>query len=103
MLSFIKKIFGISSTDFKKLYNEGAQIIDVRTSAEFNNGNIKNSINIPLQNLNGDFRKINTSKPVITCCESGMRSASAQLMLKQKGFEVYNGGGWRNLKKKIEG
>jgi len=40
-------------------------------------------------------------KPIITCCASGMRSASAKSILKQNGFEVYNGGGWTALQHKL--
>ncbi|HEY4629318.1 MAG TPA: rhodanese-like domain-containing protein, partial [Flavobacterium sp.] len=40
--------------------------------------------------------------PIITCCASGMRSASAKSILKSSGFtKVYNGGGWSSLKNKI--
>jgi hypothetical protein len=31
-----------------------------------------------------------------------MRSASAKSILKSKGFEVYNGGGWMSLQSKIK-
>jgi rhodanese-related sulfurtransferase len=45
---------------------------------------------------------LDKSKPVITCCASGMRSASAKSLLLQKGFsEVYNGGGWTSLQNKL--
>ncbi|MBS1589795.1 MAG: rhodanese-like domain-containing protein [Bacteroidetes bacterium] len=103
MFSTIKKMLGIGpSTDFKALVSNGAQIIDVRTPGEFNSGHIKGSVNIPLQNLNGQLSKIKKDKPVVTCCASGMRSASAKSILKANGFsEVYNGGGWTSLKAKI--
>ncbi len=90
------------ATDFKALINKGAQIIDVRTAGEFQSGHIKGAINIPLQSLSGNLSKIKKDKPVITCCASGMRSASAKSILKSGGFtEVYNGGGWMSLQSKI--
>lgn len=103
MIQLIKNIFGIGpKTDYKELVQSGAQIIDVRTKQEFQNGHIKGSINIPLQNLSNNLSKIKKDKPVITCCASGMRSASAKSILKSKGFsEVYNGGGWMSLQNKI--
>ena len=102
MIDFIKKIFGGKSVDYKELVKNGAQIIDVRTPAEFSNGSIRNSKNIPLQNLAAEMKKLDLKKPVITCCASGMRSASAKSILKQNGFETYNGGGWISLEKKLK-
>ena len=66
MLGFLKNLFGGTSVDFKELVKNGAQIIDVRTPAEYNGGHIKGSKNIPLQSLNQNLGKINKNKPVIT-------------------------------------
>lgn len=101
MLNFLKKLFGGSSVDYKELVANGAQIVDIRTPAEFSNGHIKNSKNIPLQQLQSQIKKLDKKKPVITCCASGMRSASARGILQNHGFEVYNGGGWSSLQNKI--
>ena len=102
MLEFFKNLFGGNSVSFAELMNNGAQIIDVRTETEFSGGHIKNSTNIPLQNLLQNLNKIDKSKPIITCCASGMRSASAKLMMEKNGFtEVHNGGGWNSLEQKI--
>ena len=102
MLGFIKKLFGGTSVDYAALVKEGAQIIDVRSTGEFASGHIKGSINIPLQVLGNNLSKIKKDKPVITCCASGMRSASAKNMLLSKGYtSVYNGGGWTSLNRKL--
>lgn len=101
-MSFLKKLFGGSTIDLKELVRKGAQIIDVRSPAEFQSGHIKGAINIPLQSLEKSLTKIKRDKPVITCCASGMRSASAKSILKSKGFnDVHNGGGWTALRSKI--
>lgn len=103
MLKLLKNIFAIGpKVDFNELNQNGAQIIDVRTKGEFQSGHIKGSKNIPLQSLQQGLKKINPKKPVITCCASGVRSASAKNILKSNGFnEVYNGGGWMSLKNKL--
>lgn len=103
MISLFKRIFGKGeSINLKELVQQGAQIIDVRSPGEFQGGHIEGAVNIPLQSLSGSLSKIKKDKPVITCCASGMRSASARSILKAKGYaEVYNGGGWVSLKSKI--
>lgn len=103
MLQLLKNLFGFGpKTDYRELLQRGAQIIDVRTKGEFQGGHIKGSVNLPLQTLSGNLTKLKKDKPVITCCASGMRSASAKGILKSQGFtEVYNGGSWMSLQNKI--
>lgn len=103
MLETLKEIFGIGpQADYKDIMQRGAQIVDVRTIAEFKGGHIQNSLNMPLNNLSNCCTSLKKDKPVITCCASGMRSAQAKSMLQEMGFkEVYNGGGWVGLKNKI--
>lgn len=103
MLPTIKQLFGLGPTvDYKALMKAGAQIVDVRTKAEYQSGHIRGSINIPLNNLSNHYSSLKKNKPVITCCASGVRSAQAKNILKANGFaEVHNGGGWMSLKNKI--
>ena len=89
------------AVDWKGLVKNGAVIVDVRTKGEYQGGHIAGSQNIPLDTLSTQFAKIPKGKVVITCCASGMRSASAKGILKSKGYEVYNGGGWYGLQNKI--
>jgi rhodanese-related sulfurtransferase len=104
MLSFLKKL--LSSTpavDYKQLLQEGAVIVDVRTREEYRTRHIKNSLNIPLNELTTQLPKLNKNKPIITCCASGMRSANARSTLLSNGFTtVYNAGSWVTLKKTEE-
>jgi len=53
--------------------------------------------------LTANLHKLKSrDKTVITCCASGARSAAAKSVLKSNGYaNVYNGGGWQNLKHKI--
>ncbi len=103
MLNTIKQLLGLApKTNYRELIKRGAQIIDVRTNAEYRTGCIKGSLNLPLQSLSANLSKIKKDRPVITCCASGMRSASAKSILKSNGFsEVYNGGSWISLQQKI--
>jgi phage shock protein E len=101
MIGLIKKMLGMGpKVDLAEVISRGAVIIDVRTPAEYAGGHLKNSVNIPLNVLQGQMGKLKKDKPVITCCASGMRSGSAKSMLQSGGFaEVYNGGSWYNLKR----
>jgi len=102
MLDFFKNIMGGgSNADFSDLIdNKGAIIIDVRSKGEYQGGHLKNSINISLRDLESNLSKLKKDKPIITCCASGARSASAKSILISNGFsEVYNGGAWQNLQK----
>ena len=103
MIGLIKKIFGTRpKTDFTALITNGAIILDVRSKGEFAGGHIKNAVNIPLNELPDQLKKLKTERTVITCCASGARSASAKNILKSKGFTVYNGGSWVSLKKYVQ-
>lgn len=102
MLNFLKKLFGVTSINYKELINKGAVIVDVRSITEFKTGHISGSKNMPLDSIRNkvnELKKIN--KPVITVCRSGARSAAAKGILKSAGIEVYNGGAWNNLRNKI--
>lgn len=103
MIQLIKNLLGLApKTDYKELLKNGATIVDVRSKGEYQSGHIKGSINIPLDSLNSSLAKLKKDKTIITCCASGMRSASAKSILQSKGFStVHNGGGWMNLQNKI--
>lgn len=104
MINAIKQLFGIGpKTDFAQLVKDGAIILDVRSKGEYAGGHIRGSINISVDTLANNLDKLkDKNKPVITCCASGMRSASAKNILKAKGYtQVYNGGGWYGLQQKI--
>ena len=103
MFDSLKQLLGLApKVDYKELIRNGAQIIDVRTPGEFKSGHIRGAVNIPLQTISSQMGRIKKDKPVITCCASGMRSASAKSILKSNGFEnVYNGGGWMSLQSKL--
>jgi rhodanese-related sulfurtransferase len=105
MIETIKKILGIGpSVDFAQLKKDGAIILDVRTKDEFAGGHIKGSVNISVDQLPHQLGKLkDKQKTIITCCASGMRSASAKGILKSNGYQnVYNGGSWFSLQNKIK-
>jgi NADPH-dependent 2,4-dienoyl-CoA reductase/sulfur reductase-like enzyme/rhodanese-related sulfurtransferase len=73
----------------------GPLVIDVRTEPEFLDGAFPGAINIPLDELQFRIDELGSQAREITVyCASGARSAYAQRMLMQIGFQnVTNGGG----------
>ena len=105
MIQTLKNILGLGpKVNYKELISNGATIIDVRTRGEFSSGNVHGSLNIPLDQLASAINKMKKKDhPIITCCASGIRSASARSLLKSKGFtNVHNGGSWYNVDKYID-
>lgn len=73
-------------------------IVDVRTRGEFESGNVRGSINIPLNEIPERISEIkNLGTPLVLCCASGMRSQQATSFLKSNGINCENGGSWLNL------
>ena len=72
---------------------EDAQVLDIREQGEFAGGHIPNARHIPLGDLerrSGDLEKFK-DRPIILCCATGNRSATALATLRKAGFEkVFN-------------
>jgi rhodanese-related sulfurtransferase len=101
-MGFLEFIFGGRKRQVEKFLNQGAIILDVRTQREWDNGHIKNSKHIPLDQLRERLPEIkNLNKPIITVCESGVRSAKAAKFLNLNQIMATNGGGWKSLKQII--
>jgi phage shock protein E len=85
--------------NLEKIIKENAgTIVDVRTPAEFMGGNVNDSINIPLQEIQQRLDEIKQLKtPLVLCCASGGRSAMATQFLSSQGIDCVNGGSWLDV------
>lgn len=104
MINILKKLFGFGpSVNYAEMVKNGAIILDVRSKGEFAGGHIKGSVNISVDTLRNNLTKLkDKDKTIITCCASGMRSATAKSILQSNGYvNVYNGGGWNSLQNKL--
>jgi 3-mercaptopyruvate sulfurtransferase SseA len=63
---------------------EGATIVDVRTPDEFRSGHVQGRSTSRWTGIQDQLKKIDKSKPVITCCRSGARSGMAADELKAR-------------------
>jgi phage shock protein E len=100
MFSFLRSIFARKGPLIQDLLAEGALVVDVRTPSEFRNGHGAQSQNIPLQSLQTKINSLKKrNKVIVTCCASGMRSATAANWLRQAGIEAHNGGSWQTVER----
>ena len=83
--------------DVKNLQHDSdAILLDVRTTMEFENGNISGSVNIPLDELRGRLSELDRSKKIYVTCQIGLRGYIACRLLNQSGYDCYNlSGGYR--------
>ena len=88
MFFLFTKIDSISTIELEQKLKENIQLIDVRTPGEFRRGHIKNTKNVPLNEI-GQFTPI-TDETVYVICHSGARSKLAAKKLKKKGYDVIN-------------
>jgi len=101
-MGIVSVLFGKCQPDFKSLVDSGALIVDVRSPQEFASGHIDGSVNILLDTICSKAVFFNKDgKPVFTCCRSGARSEIAAELLRAAAVEIYNGGAWDKLRKKI--
>ncbi len=84
--------------EVRKMIDDGASLVDVRTAGEFSSGHVAGAINIPVDQLQGRLSELgDKNKPVVVYCQSGMRSRSAATQLRAAGFErVVDLGPYRN-------
>lgn len=74
-----------------------ATVVDVRTPLEFMSGHVKDSINIPLQELATRLEEFKKMEHIVLCCASGNRSGQASSYLEQHGIACKNAGSWLDV------
>ncbi len=75
--------------ELERLLKEGAvQVLDVREKSERDEGYIPGSLHIPYRLLREFPEGVDTGKPVVTICESGMRASIAASVLAAAGVEA---------------
>ena len=102
-MGFFNNIFGGSKNEnLATLVNDGAFLVDVRSSGEFAEGNVKGSTNIPLDQVSSNLDKFKGKEKIVVFCRSGIRSGQAKTILEQNDFtNVTNGGTWQNINEVI--
>ena len=99
-MGFFDKLFGGNSNNenLELLINDDAFLVDVRSPAEFAEGNVAGSTNIPLDQVANKIDRFKGKKHIVVFCRSGNRSSQAKSILEQNGFKnVTNGGTWQDV------
>ncbi|MEI8280440.1 MAG: rhodanese-like domain-containing protein [Bacteroidota bacterium] len=89
----IKETIPVEQFEKKLTESPTAQLLDVRTPEEYNDGHLKNAVNMNFRddNFKEQVSKLDKTKPVFVYCLSGGRSGNAAKMLQEMNFkEVYN-------------
>lgn len=94
----------ISTDKAKEMYDQGVQVLDVRTPGEFAEGHIPGAELFPLQTLETELNQLEKDKEYLIICRSGNRSTEASKILINNGFtNVFNvSGGMNNWKYEVE-
>ena len=77
--------------EFKNQIVNNVQLVDVRTSEEFNAGHIEGAINIDFKNdevFYQSFQRLDKKNPVYVYCRSGNRSKKSADKLLEMGFSM---------------
>jgi len=64
-----------------------AVLIDVREPEEFARGHVPNAVSLPQAELANRLNEIPRDRPILTICQSGMRSLRSAQFLRQQGFQ----------------
>lgn len=94
----IKKIYrhkeNISTNEMLEIIktNDKVTLLDVRSVQEYKEGHLRNSINIPVYDLEKDAqKKLGKENIIIVYCSAGIRSKRAVQILKKLGYKnLYN-------------
>jgi glyoxylase-like metal-dependent hydrolase (beta-lactamase superfamily II)/rhodanese-related sulfurtransferase len=85
-----EKLRPVEMGELQRLLEDGSvQVIDVREKSERDEGYIPGSLHIPFRLLRDSGTDgVDTEKPVVTICESGMRASIAASLLTAAGLEA---------------
>lgn len=89
---------GTSDKEIQEAIQNGATLVDVRYPQEFASGSVPDALNIPVDKIGFEHKRLNKNKTIIVFCRSGNRSGQAKHILESNGFQnVINGGTWQNV------
>lgn len=72
--------------------NQGVQVIDARTTLEYQQGTIGSAIHAPLTEMPASMERLTFDKasPIVVLCLSGHRSRPGVRWLRARGYDAYS-------------
>lgn len=101
-----KRLSFISPEDARKFLQEGALVVDVRSSGEYRGEHLPDAVNIPLGDLQNSLPSLvkDKNQVLLLHCLSGTRSGIAKRQLKSMGYQnVFNLSSYGRAKKIVSG
>jgi len=93
-MSILGKLLGsvpsVDASEARALVDQGAVMVDVRTTNEWNAGHSPVAIHILLSDLGSRLGRVPKGKPVVVVCRSGNRSRGATRQLIDAGYDAVN-------------
>ena len=84
--------------EVQKIKDENNYIlVDVRTKEEYDEGHLKDALNIPYDTID-ENTNLDKTKTILVYCRSGKRATTAKQTLENLGYTVYNLGGFEQIK-----
>jgi len=78
----------VTGQQAQTLVEDGAFLLDVRTTGEYADGHIDGAVNIPVSDLESRLAELpEKDASIVVYCKSGIRSSRAKKMLEEQGFE----------------
>lgn len=65
-------------------------LLDIRSTMEFENGHVEGALNVPLETIRSRLIELDKGKDIVLYCRMGLNGYTADRILTQNGFKVYN-------------
>ena len=89
-MDMFTKVPSVDGAAARALVREGAVLLDVRESGEWNAGHAPQAAHLPLGRIAEASRKVRDGKQVVVVCRSGNRSRPATKALISMGYDAIN-------------
>ena len=90
LLGLFTKIPSVDAASARDLIRDGAVLLDVRESGEWNAGHAPQAAHLPLSRIADAPKKVRDGKKVVVVCRSGNRSRQATKALNSMGYDAIN-------------